>query len=77
MDMLLPRLIKKYRQKQGIGVRKFSKNCGVSPATVSRVERGKNFDISTFAKIMPTVDPMGLYIDEILAEYAGKRKDWP
>lgn len=38
-------------EKRRIGVREFSKQIGISSATLSRIENGKTPDIETFFKI--------------------------
>lgn len=38
-------------RRGGMGVREFSREIGVSPATLSRIENGKLPDLETFSKI--------------------------
>jgi transcriptional regulator with XRE-family HTH domain len=42
----------KVKQKRGNrGIREIAKDIGISPATLSRIEQGKQPDISTFGKV--------------------------
>lgn len=50
--MKLGSLIADYRYANRIGVREVAKEIGTSHATLSRIERGENFDADTMAKIM-------------------------
>lgn len=61
--MSLMRLGKLLMKRRGTrGIREFSKEIGVSPATLSRIERGKMPDLETFAKICTylRLDPAAL-----------------
>jgi len=51
-DILLDGLIAKLRQKRGAaGIRQIASEIGISPATLSRVERGNLPDLETFKRI--------------------------
>lgn len=39
------------REREGISLRRYAKKIGVSPATLSRLERGYNSDLATLDKI--------------------------
>lgn len=43
--------IKYRREHENIGIRAAAKLCGVSPATISRVENGEEPDLKSFARL--------------------------
>jgi len=60
------------RSKRDGGVRAVSKEIGVSPATLSRIENGKTPDIETLAMVCQWLEkPMDMYFRPI------KRKSKP
>lgn len=50
--MKVGELLKIYRAFEGFNIRDFAKDLHVSPATLSRIERGENMDGKTLAKII-------------------------
>ena len=56
-NLSLGRLGERLRKERGLrGIREVAKELGVSPATLSRVERGNVPDIETFTKICRWLD---------------------
>jgi predicted transcriptional regulator len=51
-SMNLSPVLRKWRIMAERGIRSVSKEIGISPATLSRVERGNNCDAFTLAKIL-------------------------
>lgn len=50
--MRLGEVLKSHRLMSRAGVREAAREVGISPATLSRIERGKPCDSGSFAKIM-------------------------
>lgn len=50
--MRIGHLIRLHRTLCGLGVRRMAKELGVSPATLSRIERGKECDSRTLMKLI-------------------------
>lgn len=50
--MRLGLVIRKYRVMEELGVRDLAKKIGISAATLSRIERGKDCDSRTLSKIL-------------------------
>jgi len=48
----LAEVINHWRRIKGYGIRGVAKDIGISPATLSRIERGENCDGQTLAKII-------------------------
>ena len=49
---MIGELIKAWRDKYRLGVRSAAKSIGVSAATISRIERGKQIDAETMLKLV-------------------------
>lgn len=41
-----------YRRINAVGLRELAAEIGLSPATLSRIERGHGFDLDSFAKLL-------------------------
>lgn len=50
--MRIGQLLNCYRRLRDIGIRKLAKEIGIGHATLSRIERGENFDAETMTKVM-------------------------
>ena len=62
---LLGETIKLRREHLGIGCREAAKAARVSPATISRIERGDEPDIASFAKLCAWLGlPSRMFLDE-------------
>jgi len=46
------RVLKLWRESQGLGLRTFAKELGISHGTLRRIEQGENFDAITLMKIL-------------------------
>jgi transcriptional regulator with XRE-family HTH domain len=50
--MRVARLLKTWRVIANLGIREVAKEIGVSPATLSRIERGEEMNGQTLAKVI-------------------------
>jgi transcriptional regulator with XRE-family HTH domain len=50
--MILGTVLKEWRWARKLGIRAAAKEIGVSPSTLSRIERGENMDGQTLAHII-------------------------
>ena len=48
----LSKMLSAYRQKHDITQRGLAKILGVAPSTMNRIEKGEDFDLNTFAKLL-------------------------
>lgn len=69
--MTLGEILQEYRARQGLSIRQFAKNCGVSHSAVAFIEKGIN--PKTGEKLIPSVpvmkklaDGMNLTLQELL-----------
>lgn len=50
--IVISECLKLYRQKNEIGIRECAKEIGISSATLSRIENGKDCDLNSFCKLL-------------------------
>lgn len=48
---MIGRLLRLYRSVNEIGCRAMARELGISPATLSRIERGHQMDLATWVKV--------------------------
>lgn len=49
---MIGKLLSLFRRIEGLGVRELSAEIGISPATLSRIERGESMDARTMARLI-------------------------